>query len=387
MIIDALRPHWTRLALLAAIPCLMIAFPSKLQAQLRIATFNASLYGEAAGQVQQRLATGQDRQAEQIASIVQTVRPDVLLINEIDFDDDGETARLLAENFFAKPQGDLQSIEYPYIYVAPSNTGIDSGLDLTNNGRTGEPADAWGYGVYPGQYSMAIFSRLPIVKDEIRTFQRYLWKDLPGALRPIDPQTKQPYYGDEVWDQLRLSSKNHIDVPVMLGKEKLHLLASHPTPPVFDGGEDRNGRRNHDEIRFWIDYLEGPGSAHLVDDSGERGGLPKQASFVILGDLNSDPHDGDSRREAIAGLLAHQRVQDPKPESVGASESAQGQRAEHDKYDTAGFGGGMRVDYVLPSRTLDVKDAGVFWPAQDAENRPWISASDHRLVWIEIETR
>ena len=36
--------------------------------------------------------------------------------------------------------------------------------------------------------------------------------------------------------------------------ETVHFLVSHPTPPVFDGPEDRNGPRNYDEIRFWADY-------------------------------------------------------------------------------------------------------------------------------------
>jgi hypothetical protein len=369
---------------------LMILFQSPAEAQVRIATYNASLYGKASGQTRQRLANGMDRQAEQIAAIVQTVRPDVLLINEIDYDSDGETARLLSEKFFARSQGEREPIEYPYIYAVRSNTGIDSELDLNNNDRRGEPNDAWGYGVYPGQYSMAIFSRLPIVRDEIRTFQQFLWKDLPAALRPIDPASKQPYYDDDVWNRLRLSSKNHVDLPVLYGNHKLHLLASHPTPPVFDGAEDRNGCRNHDEIRFWIDYLAGEESAHLVDDMGSRGGLPKQASFVILGDLNSDPNAGDSRREAIQSLLAHERVQDVKPESKGAIEAAQRrQRSEHARHDTASFGAGrnMRVDYVLPSRALTIQESGVFWPAGGGEDRQWISASDHRMVWIEVEIR
>ena len=56
---------------------------------------------------------------------------------------------------------------------------------------------------------------------------------------------------------LRLSCKIHWDVPVQIGSETVHFLVSHPTPPAFDGPEDRNGRRNHDEIRFWADYIPG----------------------------------------------------------------------------------------------------------------------------------
>ena len=34
----------------------------------------------------------------------------------------------------------------------------------------------------------------------------------------------------------------------------------HPTPPVFDGPDDHNGTRNHDEIRFWSDYIDNSGA-------------------------------------------------------------------------------------------------------------------------------
>lgn len=384
---------WTRLAFAVTFSMVLIINSqqaTQAQGSIRIATYNASLYGKTSGQVRQRLEDGMDQQAENVAAIVQTVRPDLLLINEIDYDADGATARLLAEKFFAKPQGDRDPIEYPYILAVPSNTGIDSGLDLNNNGRKGEPSDAWGYGVYAGQYSMAIFSRFPIIEDEVRSFQDFLWKDLPGALRPIDPESSKPYYDDATWNALRLSSKNHVDVPVLIGKQRLHIAASHPTPPVFDGNEDRNGCRNHDEIRFWIDYLAGPASTHLVDDRGNKGGLPENESFVLLGDLNSDPSDGDSRRGAIEALLHHPRVRDPKPQSAGAVESKRGDDLPADaRSDTATFGrnGNMRVDYVLPSRNLTLKNAGVFWPSRSDPDHRLISTSDHRMVWIEVDIR
>jgi hypothetical protein len=73
---------------------------------------------------------------------------------------------------------------------------------------------------------------------------------------------------------------------------------------VFDGPEDRNGRRNHDEIRFWADYVTpGRTSAYVYDDAGRRGGLEPGALFVIAGDQNSDPLDGDSVPGAAQQLI------------------------------------------------------------------------------------
>lgn len=355
---------------------------------LRIATYNASLYGDRAGQIHERLSDGRDEQAEKIATIVQIVRPDILLINEIDYDHHGATAKVLAEKFLAVSQQGFEPIAFPFVFAVPSNTGIDSGLDLDGDGELGQPGDAWGYGIYPGQYSMALFSRFPIEQSGIRTFQHFRWKDLPGATRPSAPGDIVPFYSDKTWSHLRLSSKNHVSIPLMVHGCRLHVLASHPTPPVFDGAEDRNGWRNHDEIAFWTQFLTAPNAQQLVDDQGRGGGLPFDSMFVLMGDLNADPAKGDSRREAIVRLLAHDRLADPLP-LRGNGPSRTGQAATKRGAaltDTAEFGGDrtMRVDYVLPSRTLTVRGSGVFWPREGDPQHALISASDHRMVWIEV---
>jgi len=380
----------SRIVLLAAAAtaCCLVPAAVNGQERIRFATYNASLHGTAAGEIHKRLADGVDPQAEKVAAIVQSVRPDVLLINEIDYDTGGDTAQLLAEEFFAKSQGDRYPILYPYVYAIPSNTGIDSGLDLNNNGKTGEPADAWGFGEYPGQYGMALFSRYRIVEQDVRTFQNFLWKDLPGARRPLDPSTGKPYYNDETWNQLRLSSKNHVDIPIMVTARPIHLLVSHPTPPVFDGPENRNGCRNHDEIRFWVDYLKGDDVAsaqHIVDDSGKRGGLDADALVVIMGDFNVDPADGEGDRQIIETLLSHPRVQDTTPTSEGAAVSKVDDAGRPER-DTASFEhANMRVDYVLPDHRAQVRESRVFWPPHDSPDHELIVESDHRMVWVKVE--
>ena len=181
----------------------------------------------------------------------------------------------------------------------------------------------------------------------------------------------------------------------------MHVLASHPTPPTFDGAEDRNGLRNHDEIRFWADYVTpGTASRYIYDDAGATGGLKPGESFVILGDQNADPLDGDSVEAAIDQLLDHPRITDPMPTSAGAAEASVlqgGANLAHEgdpALDTADFNdnpapGNLRADYVLPSRDLRVRDAAVFWPVQAdplsalTGTFPFPS-SDHRLVWVDL---
>ena len=116
--------------------------------------------------------------------------------------------------------------------------------------------DSHGFGVFEGQYGMIVLSKHAIDTEGVRTFRTFRWKDMPGARLPARPDGTS-FYAEEALEVLRLSSKSHWDVPVRISGTVVHLLASHPTPPVFDGPEDRNGVRNADEIRFWADYVSG----------------------------------------------------------------------------------------------------------------------------------
>ncbi len=366
-------------------------------ATVRFATFNASLNRFNAGDLGAELAVPGSSQADAVAEIIQRVRPDVLLINEFDFD-----PAALADfqtNYLGVPHGSAAPITYPYTFIAPSNTGIPSGFDLDNNGAVGGPNDAFGFGFFPGQFGMAVLSMHPIDYANVRTFQNFLWKDMPGALLPEDPPGT-PWFSPAELDVFRLSSKSHWDVPIEIGGRTVHFLVSHPTPPVFDGPEDRNGTRNHDEIRFWADYVDPARSGYIYDDAGVVGGLHAGERFVIAGDQNSDPFDGDSIPGSIQQLLDHPKVNDKMtPSSPGGTEQAVLQGGANDThlsdpaFDTADFSdfapGNLRADYVLPRKNMKIMDSGVFWPLTTDPLFPLVGtfpfpSSDHRLVWIDV---
>jgi hypothetical protein len=211
--------------------------PSKVNGTLRVATYNASLNRSAAEKLSEDLQSN-DAQIQAIATVVRAVQPDILLVNEIDYSTESDNAALLEQNFFSNPTPDLLGGEaWPmnFHYSAPSNTGTPSGMDLDNNGRSDEPADAFGFGQFPGQYGMAVFSRFEIVSDDVVTLKDFLWSKLPAALRPTDPSTGKSFYSDTTWGKLRLPSKSFWDVPIRTPNGIVHALASHPTPPAFDG--------------------------------------------------------------------------------------------------------------------------------------------------------
>jgi 3-phytase len=390
------------LTLMLVAPGVQAQDPKGAPTPVRFATFNASLNRFNAGDLVNELSSPGSPQPDVIAEIIQRTRPDVLLINEFDYDEGGLAAQYFQENYLSVPHGDAQPIEYPYYFVAPSNTGIPSGFDLNNNGVIGGPDDAFGFGFFPGQYGMVVYSMFPIDYESIRTFQMFLWKDMPGALLPDDPATPEPadWYSPEELEVFRLSSKSHWDIPILIDGKTVHFLTSHPTPPVFDGPEDRNGRRNYDEIRFWADYISPARSGYIYDDDGNMGGLEPGAMFVIAGDLNSDPFDGDSIPGSAQLLLEHPLVNTKvTPSSEGAVEQSLlqgGANLTHlgdPAFDTADFSdttpGNLRADYVLPRKNLRIVDAGVFWPLMSDPLFSLVGvfpfpSSDHRLVWIDV---
>jgi hypothetical protein len=399
--------------LLAVLFALILAPTAQARdADVRFSTFNASLNRFFEGQLEGDLSTPDNQQAKNVAETIQRYRPDVLLINEFDFwaANPQRPVDLFRQNYLEVSQNGAAPIRYPYSFIAPSNTGIHSGHDLNNFGgivstplAPGYGDDAFGFGEFPGKFGMVVYSKYPIDAAAARTFQRFRWTDMPGNLMPI------PFYSPEEVAIFRLSSKSHWDLPITIGKKTVHFLVSHPTPPVFDGTEDRNGRRNYDEIRFWADYITpGVRSRYIYDDAGVRGGLKPGELFVIAGDQNSDPLDGDSIPGSIQQLLEHPLVNTKvTPTSTGGPWASATQGAlnlvhrSDPRFDTADFcdtpafppcsgPGNLRADYVLPRKTLQIAGAGVFWPAF---GEPFFSltgfgfpvpTSDHRAVWVDV---
>jgi hypothetical protein len=312
----------------------------------RITTYAAPLSRDGPGLLLRDILKGEDAQIAAVHAVVDRHAPDVLLLTDFDYDLDGSALTAFAEMF-----GD----QFPYRFALRPNAGMPTGLDLDRNGRTGEPRDAQGYGRFAGDGGMAILSRYSV--GEATDLSDVLWRDLPGATLPKD------FYPDEVLEVQRLSSTGHWIVPLNLPDGPMTLLAFSATPPVFDGPEDRNGLRNRDELRMWQVVLDG-------------GFGPPPTGFVVAGNANLDPADGDGFSGAMAAFLADPRVQDPLPGRDTADWPDDG-------------AGDLRVSYVLPAAEWAVTDAGVFWPASDQPEAALLgddglAAGPHHLVWVDV---
>lgn len=354
---DDPRPTQTRLCAGGGgwvVACLTLATPAF--ADTRIATFAAPLSRDGPGLLLRDIRKGEDPEIVAILAVVAEVDPDILLLTDFDYDLDR-----VALQAFADAAG------YPHIFAWQPNTGIATGFDIDGNGRLGEARDAMGYGRFTGDGGMAIVSRHPVTGTP-RNLTETLWRDLPGAVLPPT--------SDAIAAIQRLSTAGHWIVPFETDDGIVTLLASAHTPPVFDGPEDRNGLRNRDELRLWSQVLDDP---------------PK--GFVIAGNMNLDPVDGQGYADAMAAFLADPRLIDPQPQSAGATFAANPDQRGDPATDTADWTdplpGNLRVSYVLPSSAWQVTGSGVFWPAPDDPKAALLGADGadagrHRLVWVDI---
>ena len=377
-------------------------------------------------------------QIRNIAAIIQTERPAVLLMAEFNNDgtgDDNQAIQGFRLNYLSVPQNalgstsddveQLEPIQFGYSESFATNTGLLSEFDLDRNGSVALPGDAWGFGFYHGQYAFGLLSQYPIDTNNIRTFQNLKWKDMPGEANPTitnceDENNPIPagmacgdqWYSAEAWAEKPMSSKNHVDAPIIIptkhGDKVVHLLLSHPTPPIFDTVTENNKLLNRAEIKFWDDYISG-NDDYIYDDSGVKGGIKEDAAFVILGDLNADSESGDGYLDTIKDLLYSEQVNQLAthgiyaPMSLGGPECLSIGECKAENWgttypDIVTSTSGLRLDYVIPSHNLNVTDSGVFWPATFEDGRLMMNddrvgswggggksvSSDHRLVWINV---
>lgn len=343
-----------------------------------------------------KLMTQTDVQANAAAEIIARFSPDILSINELQFDIQGipsasspgapsntswggfnvpgaENPKRLGDRVHAAGgpsyENLFQSVGNSGFYWQGSTLGLD-----------------WyilrGWGEFPGRFNTAILSRFPILVDQVRVIADFAWEDLPdNKIALMKTET-----GIDVPPGFPLFEKALNIVPVQLGDVVLHLVLLHPVAPAFD---PINTYRNYDELHALRLFLDGqlPGVEPL----------PADAKFVIIGDLNADPEEGDSIGGAIQQILSH-------PDVTNVFPAGSGTKGKGGKYNSYLSGCGrddgstvtdpgakyqMQLDYVLPSKNLgEPLDSLLFWPnhttdPEDFELR--CQASDHSFLYVDLK--
>lgn len=344
----------------------MVLRANEAPATLRIASYNVDLSRKAPGLLLRDLTRKKSKDINAALEIITTLNADILLLQGVDYDADHLTITALISRLAE------MGAPYPHHFTAPPNRGLASGMDLDGNGRLNDARDNHGYGRFFGDGAMVLLSRYPIDAARAHDFTPLLWRDLPDAQPPM--LHGAPFPSADAAEHRRLSSTGHWAVPITLpANTTLHILAFHATPPVFDGPEDLNGRRNHDEILFWRAYLDG----HF--------GPAPNGSFVIMGTANLAPTDGDGRKEALGWLLTDPRLSDPAQTGAPNDPAPRRDLATQDTAHWPNLDLRLRVDYVLPAADIALENSGTLWgDPQSALAKTAARASAHRPVWIDI---
>ena len=343
---------WMRALALLIILCLVYPAPA-ISGTLRLASYTAALERKAPGLLYRDIQYGKSSQIRAALRLIASIQPDILALQRFDWDAELRAARAFQSALKA------QGWEMQHLLAPRPNTGVATGIDIDGDGQIGGPGDAQSYGAFAGQRGLLLLSRLPFSPKNSKDHSQIRWANVPKT-RSTDPP--------EIAKVQRLAYVAMLQTSVTWDRQSIYLLTFHASPPVFDGPEDRNGRRNADEIAY---------ASGLIDQ------LP--TPFVLLANTNLDPFDGEGHNAVMRQLLAHPKLQDPQPASMGGQASANAQHRGPARLDTVDWPdprpGNLRVNYILPSRDLVVHDGGVHWPAKA---RPAPHANSHRLVWQDV---
>jgi alkaline phosphatase D len=239
-----------------------------------------------------------------------------------------------------------------------------------------------GFGEWNGRFNLGLMTKHEILADDVRIVHDYPWHRVPGnSIATIETEL-----GIAIPDDFPIFEKALHVVPVRLDTGAvIHFILAHP---VSSGFNAMNPYRNRDELHAISLFLSGdlPG----VDP------LPADAHFVVVGDLNADPEDGEGDGAVLQALIDHESISPHFP--VGAGGTA----GSHPERNTFLSGCGrdtgpivsnpgsrlqLQLDYLLTSSTLGaVQASGVFWPELDDLDEYTLAchASDHRFVWIDL---
>ena len=293
-----------------------------------------------------------DKNLKMAIDLLKEIPFDILSLNEIQYDFPGvpyERFKTEGQNLTLIGKWVGSSFKNWFQLFHPGNTGFNARKrgdgtyfpDLKKRAAR-RYADPVNFGVFPGQYATGGISRFPL--KEVKYIHKIAWKD-------AFPKRRLSYYkdahGNPLPEDMPLFDKVFIHAILDVEGQELHLILLH-TVPSFNFGNPNsvNIVRNSDQLRFLKSYLEGKKLG--FEKSGE--GLPLNAPFIVMGDLNVDYRD--SKKEGALVM-----------KSLLESENIKGLKVDH-TYESEGFTKKPKkllLDYILyGGEGLSLNDGGVY---------------------------
>ena len=293
-----------------------------------------------------------DQSLKRAIDLLKEIPFDILSLNEIQYDFPGvpyERFKTEGQNLTLIGKWMGSSFKNWFQLFHPGNTGFNARKrgdgtyfpDLKKRAAR-RYADPVNFGVFPGQYATGGISRFPV--KEVNYIHKIAWKD-------AFPKRRLSYYkdahGNPLPEDMPLFDKVFIHAILDVEGQELHLILLH-TVPSFNFGNPNsvNIVRNSDQLRFLKSYLEGK----KLGFENSREGLPLNAPFIVMGDLNIDYRD--SKKEGAFVM-----------KSLLESENIKGLKVNH-TYESEGVTkkpNKLLLDYILyGGQGLSLNKGGVY---------------------------
>ncbi len=283
--------------------------------------------------------------------ILKKLNPDILSINEIQFD----KVAVPNKNFNSEGENfnkllKISGLDFLDKTFNEANTGKNSRTDdignyvlKPNQDQRSKLADKVNFGMFPGQYSTAGAFKYKILKKVVITDLK--WKDFNPD---VDLTKYKDMSGEPLPEDMELFDKNFSDITLDIQGKDVHIILLHTVPAYgFGNPHSPNIKRNHDQLEFLKWYLTRKSKFKY---QGEIKPLKENSTFIAMGDWNVDPKSKNLGAKVINELASTFKLWqgDYVPTYIGQSFSPGEFKAQ--------------LDYILMSNNILVSNSGVYLP-------------------------
>ena len=220
--------------------------------------------------------------------ILNSLKPDFISFNEIQFDKKGVPTELeLSTGLNLKKLNQFLDKKLEFSSFHPANTGMKATKQKNGHYLLSPRNSAWkthadpvNFGVFPGQYSTGALSHFEIVDQKI--ISKLRWK---AFNRQLNLAKFKDARGRSFPNNMELFDKNFSDITLNINGKLVHIILFHTVPAFGFGNPDTpNFQRNADQIAFLKWYLTGKPKRPDLNIKP----LGKDDRVIAIGDWNVD---------------------------------------------------------------------------------------------------